>query len=495
MRRWQDRYTTLFGVAMALAVLGRPVASVLENLVHPADPRQVGAGLALVAVAYAGYLAVVRAAGPVVLGAADASWRLLSPLPRRTVLGGTARTLLVVSILGGLVLGTTLVAVLGAPDLLPLRLAAALVIGLGAGLGGMAMGVLGQAFPTWDAWLQALIALTVAAAVLMAVSGPGPGRVAAALPAGVVGAVACCTAAVAAFLVRRAWTALDRVPARAILAASARSGRVAQATVTLDPGALTWSVEDNHWRGRALRSRRWPVPGAWALAWQEARRAGRRPVRLAVLAGAAALPALAVTAGLSQVAVALTAMGTLAAAVSVTSGARRDGDNPALLRALAVGPRTALAVRALPPALFGACWLGAALAGLSVSGALGTGTWWPLLGPACGPVLAVAALRMARRRPIDHSMPVIDTPGGAIPTGPLLWGLTGVDLALPGCAPALLALAVRPADPLPFLVAQTLTGLALLGGYVALSAGGSRRRPTRNGRAPAAGSSSPNRRP
>lgn len=461
MRRWQDRYTTLLAIAVVLAVVGQPVASLLGDLAHQADPRRVGSGLALVAVAYAGYLALVRMAGPVVLGAADASWRLLSPLPRRTVLGRTARTLLVVSVLGGLVLGVALVSVLGAPDLLPLRLTAALVAGLGAGLGGMALGVLGQAFPTWDTRLQALIALTLAAAVLLAVSGSG--RTLAALPAGLTGALACCVAAVAAFLVRRAWTALDRVPARTILAASARSGRVAQATVTLDPDALTWAVEDNHWRGRALRSRRWPVTGAWTLAWQEVRRAGRRPVRLAVLAGAAALPVLAVTAGLPRVAAALTVTGALVAAASVTSGARRDGDNPALLRMLAVGSRTALAVRSLPPALLGACWLGAALA------VLGAGAWWPLFGLACGPVLAVAALRMARRRPVDHSMPVIDTPGGAIPTGPLLWALTGVDLALLGCVPALLALAVRPADPLPFLVAQTVTGLALLCGYVMFS--------------------------
>ncbi|MER7134830.1 hypothetical protein ABT338_38175, partial [Streptosporangium saharense] len=167
---------------------------------------------------------------------------------------------------------------------------------------------------------------------------------------------------------------------------------------------------------------------------------------------------------------ALTVAGALMAAASVTSGARRDGDNPALLRMLAVGSRAALAVRSLPPALLGACWLGAALA------VLGAGMWWPLFGLACGPVLAVAALRMARRRPIDHSMPVIDTPGGAIPTGPLLWALAGVDLALLGCVPALLALAVRPADPLPFLVAQTVSGLALLGGYVALSPAAAARR-------------------
>ncbi|GAA3123911.1 DUF6297 family protein [Streptosporangium carneum] len=479
MRSWQDRYAASLSAAVAIAIVGQPLVSVLGALARQADPGRISSGLALVAVAYAGYLTLVRTAGPVVLGAADASWRLLSPLPRRTVLGRTALALLTVSVLGGLVLGVALVAVLGAPDQLSLRLAAALVLGLGAGLGGMAMGVLGQASPAWDGWLRALIAVIVVAAVVLAVLGAGPGRhlpaVVAGAPAGPVGVVAGCAAAVTALLVRRAWTALGRVPARAILAASVRAGRVAQAAVVLDPGMLTWVVEDNHWRGRTLRSRRWPVTGAWALAWQEARRLGRRPARLAVLAGAAALPALVVTAGLPQVAVALTPAGALAAAASVTSGVRRDDDNPALLRVLAVEPRAALAVRALPSALLGALWLDVAFAGLSAVGASPGGLWW-LLGPACGPALAVAALRMARRRPVDHSMPVIDTPGGAIPTGPLLWALTGVDLALLGCAPALLALAVQPANPVPYLLAQALTGLGVLWGYIVLATRGGRRR-------------------
>ncbi|WP_344887158.1 DUF6297 family protein, partial [Nonomuraea antimicrobica] len=349
LRRWQDRYVTLFGALLVLAIGGQPIASALGGLAREADPARLGSGLALVAVAYAGYLALVRTVGPVVLPAADASWRLLSPLPRRAVLGRTALVLLAVSVVGGLLLGVALVSVLGAPDQTSLRLTAALVLGLGAGLGGMALGVLGQAHPAWDGWFQSLIAITVVAAVLLAVLGAGPGRSAltalAGGPAGLAAAAAGCAATVTAFLVRRAWAAFDRVPAREIMAASLKTGRVAQATAMLDPGALTWAAEDNHWRGRTLRSRRWPVTGAWTLAWQEVRRAGRRPARFAVLAVACALPALAVAAGLPQVATVLALGGALSAASSVTSGTRRDGDNPALLRLLAVGRPAALAAR------------------------------------------------------------------------------------------------------------------------------------------------------
>lgn len=469
-QRWQDRYVAVFCVILAIAVAGQPIASALGGLARRTDPAQAGAGLAVIGLAFAGFLTLARTLGPVVLSAADVSWRLMSPLPRRTVLGRSALVLLVLSVLGGLALGVALVAVLGAPGQPVVRLTAFLVLGVCAGVGGMALALLGQAFPAWDGRLQAVIALTLAVSVLVAVLGAGPGRHLPAwvtvAPAGVAAGVAAAAAVVTASLARPAWAALGRMPARAILAASARTGRVAQATVLMDPGALSWVAEDNHWRGRTLRSRRWPVPGIWALAWQETRRASRRPLRLAVLAGATLLPALAAGAGLPTVATVLPATGALAAAVFVVAGARRDGDDPALLRLLAVSPRAALAARALPSALTGAAWLGTALGGLVLTGALAGGPWWPLA-LACGPALAAAALRMAGRRPVDHALPVLPTAIGALPTGPLVWALTGVDLALLGCAPTLLALATQPAALAPFLWAQALTGMAVLAGYLA----------------------------
>ncbi|RJL24752.1 DUF6297 family protein [Bailinhaonella thermotolerans] len=469
MRRWQERYATLLGAALVIGVVVQPAVSALTSLARHADPARLGAGLALAAVAYAGYLALVRAAGPMVVSAADASWRLLSPLPRRTVLGRAALVALAVSVLAGLALGVAVTAALGAPDRIAVRLTAGLVLGVAGGVGGMALGVLGQSSPAWDGWLQGLIGATLLAAVVLAVLGTGPGRhlltAVASAPAGLAAAAAGAAAAVTAVLVRRAWRALDGMPARAVLAASARTGRAAQAAVMLDPGALTWTAEDGRWRGRALRSRPWPVRGAAALAWQEARRAGRWPGRFAVLAGAAALPALTVAAGHPGAGAALAAAGAFAAAASVTTGARRDFDNPALPRLLAVGPRAALAARALPPALLGAVWSAAALAGMSAAGALPGGPWWPL-GLCCGPALAAGALRMARRRPVDHSLAVIDSPGGGIPLGPVLWAVTGADLAVLGCAPALTALLAPPADPLPYVAAQAVTGLAVLGAYL-----------------------------
>ncbi len=73
---------------------------------------------------------------------------------------------------------------------------------------------------------------------------------------------------------------------------------------------------------------------------------------------------------------------------------------------------------------------------------------------------------MARRAPVDHSMPTIDTPGGSIPTGPLFWAATGPDLALLGCLPTAMALLTQPAALAPFIAAQAIMGVVVLAGYV-----------------------------
>jgi hypothetical protein len=114
------------------------------------------------------------------------------------------------------------------------------------------------------------------------------------------------------------------------------------------------------------------------------------------------------------------------------------------------------------PALLGGAWLTLALAALDA--AVPGGPFWPL-GLLCAPALAAGALRMARRRPVEHTLPVMDTPLGPVPLGPLVWALTGADIALLGCAPALLAFAGGVTAPL--LAAQAAVGMAVLAAYCA----------------------------
>ncbi|MFI6294358.1 DUF6297 family protein [Nonomuraea sp. NPDC050790] len=457
-RSLSDRYAALFGLAMVCAMLAQPVSSAFQAMAAPPRPEQAGAGLALVVLVLAGLLWAARAIGPVVLSAANATWLLLSPLDRRGVLGRSARTLLLVSLVAGVGLGLAALAVTGAPDHLVWRLVGALVAGVSVSAGGMAIAVLAQTSDPWDLALKAVIAaLVAAAAVLMLLADR---NVLATLPAPAWSAV---PAVLSALLVRQAWSALGRLPARRLLSSSARAGHLANATVSLDPSLLSWMAEDNHWRGARLRSRRWPgLPAVFAPAWQEVLRLARRPGRLAVLAGSTAAPLLLTqaTAGTAGPAVAALVLGGgLAAAASAVSGARWDADNPALARLLALPERGVTAARAVLPALLAAAWMSAAL--ILLPGTAGPLLWFA---PLAAPALAAAALRMARRAPVNHAMPVLDTGTGAIPTGPLLWALTGLDLALVGCFPMALALVSGFSGVL--LAVQAIAGVAVLAAYV-----------------------------
>jgi hypothetical protein len=462
-----DRYVTLFGLALLAAVVGKPVSSAIASMAGQAEIAHVGAGMALIVLAFASSIAAARAAGPVMVPAADAAWLLLSPLDRRGVLGRTVRVLLLIAVVAGMALGLGLLAVLGAPDQLAWRLVGAMVLGVSASLGTLAMAVLAQVSQTWSGWLTATLVVLLAVAVLAA---SGTARsvltAVAGAPLSVVAAVAVGSTMAASLLVRRAWATLDRIPTRIILATSTRAGHMATAAVALDPGALTWIAEDNHWRARKLRSKAWPsLPAPFALAWQDWRRAARRPGRLAAVFAATALPAVLAQAGNAGAAGVSVLAGALWVAAANTSGARRDGDNPSLMRLMGVGPRAAMAARALLPTLLCGSWTAAALAGLTMVGGLPAGAWW-LFGPLISPAVAAAGLRMARRRPVDHSMPVIDTAGGPIPTGPLIWALTGPDLALIGCLPLIAALTTRPAGLAELLGAQAVLGVAVLAGYL-----------------------------
>ncbi|MFB4266901.1 DUF6297 family protein [Nonomuraea sp. GTA35] len=499
-----DRYVSVFCLAMLIAVTGKPLSDVLAGLAVPGEPARMGAGVALLALGLAGFLAAARNAGPVLLPGADASWLLLSPLNRRHVLGRAARLLLGVAVVAGMVLGVGLLAVLGAPDQLVWRVLGAMVVGVAAAVGGMALAVLGQASTSWRLWLTGAVAMLL---VLAAVAVTGQLRtvlaIAASAPLPALAAAVSGAAVVSGLLVRQAWVSLERIPTRVLVASSTRAGHVAGAATSLDPGALTWIAEDNHWRARKLPSRRWPsLPAPFALAWQDWRRLARRRGRLVGVTATAALPAVLAQAGGSPTALGVAVLGGALAVASIsTSGARRDADNPALARLIGVSRRKALAARAVLPGLLAGAWTALAFTGLAVGGAMAQGdamastadgaaivstaeggamagladaggvaggfgeVWW-LFGPLAAPALAAAALRMAGRAPVDHSMPVIDTPAGAVPTGPLFWAATGPDLALLGCLPAAVALVSQPTALAPFLVAQGVVSGVVLAGFV-----------------------------
>jgi hypothetical protein len=468
-RSWSDRYVALMGLGLLVVLVAPVIGRAIPGVPAAVDPARAGAALALITLALAGLLGLARVVGPVGVSAADAAWLVLSPLPRRQVLAPALLVLAAVCAVVGAILGLALLSALGAPGALTPRLLASVVLGTSWTLGAMALAVLAQASEPWGARSAGVLVALAAVAAAMAVMSLGPGQGAlvglVSAPAAAWTAAASASAAVASGLVWRAWSSVARVPARTVLEASARTQLAAGAFVSMDPGVLTWIAEDAHWRVRVLRSRVWPsrLRGAAAVAWLDWRRTARGPARLALMAASTLLPVLTARAGGGEAgALVVLAAGALAVAAVGTAGARRDAGDAALARLLGAGPRALLAARAVLPALLGGCWLTLALAWPAVVG--DGGPLWPL-GALCAPALAAGALRMARRRPVEHTMPVVDTPLGPVPLGPVVWALTGVDIAALGCLPALLAFTAGVSGPL--LAAQAVWGAAVLVAYCA----------------------------
>lgn len=262
-----------------------------------------------------------------------------------------------------------------------------------------------------------------------------------------------------------------------VRAGSARAGTVLLAAAFLNVPLLTWIAEDSHWRGRRLHSRPWPRLAAVAprrrpafvLAWADWRRLGRRPAVLAALAVSTVAPALAGAAFTGRahgwVTAATLLAGAMAAGTQGTTAIRRDSNDPALRRLLGVDAGTALAARAVLPALLSAAWLTIALALLASTTEL-PGSLWPVLGLAAGPGAAAAALRIARTAPVNPADQGPDTPLTAPP-----WLMTragSVLLGVAGTWPTLRAVYAGHVDASTF-GAQVIVAAVVLGGYLMLA--------------------------
>ena len=443
-RTWLDWYATGFALLIAGIYLADILASPLSRLDGQASQAaathtaalQAVTGAGLVIGAGAGLLLLAQALGPLVLSPADSSWLLLTPLSRRGILRRPALSAAVGATLAGALLGVLALAMAGpylrrasintgGGSLPGSWLALSAVAGAGCCLAALAGEAIAQPGKRARALVRAACAAIAALALAGALAGQGSAAVIRAVTA-VFGGLTTAdftTAALAAVALAClawlfAWRAMADFPAAALRSDSTRSGRTLLAAGVLNFSLLFWIAEDNHWRGRLLRSRPWPtLPPAMALAWADWRRVGRRPGPLIVVTVASVFPALLGAAFTGRAHGYLIAAGLLAGAMAAglqgTTGARRDMDSGTLRRLLGVGPGQVLVARAVLPALLSTAWLALALTVLCALGVLG-GWWWPLLALA-GPGVAAGVLRLARTAPVNPADRGPDLPTGNTP--------------------------------------------------------------------------------
>jgi Family of unknown function (DUF6297) len=458
-RSWVDLYVAGFTLVIAAIYGSDFLASPLSRLGQPAShaaathaaATQAVAGAGLVIGVGVGLLLLAQALGPLALSPADSSWLLLTPLSRRAVLRRATLIIALLALAAGALLGVLGLAMAGpylrlAGSGLPASwLLLSAVAGAGCCLAAVAAEALAQPRARPRAVIRAACLAVAVVAVVGAVAGerwPVITRAVTAVfgrlstPAFDTAALVALALAVIASLLL--WRRLSSFPASVLRADSARSGRALLAAQFLNFSLLFWIAEDNHWRGRLLRSKPWPrLSPVLVLAWADWRRLGRRPGPLVTLAVAAVVPALlgiAVTGRLRPELIAVTLLaGAVAAGSQGTAAIKRDQDDAALRRLLGVDAGQALVARAVLPSLLSGCWLALALTVLVVAGTL-SGWLWPLLGFVAGPGVTAGVLRLARTARINPADRGPDTPMGSTPPW-LVSRLLSVIVAVIGAAP------------------------------------------------------------
>jgi hypothetical protein len=507
--RWLDWYAGGFGVLLAGIYLGNFLAVPFSRLAgrdaSSLPPGQAETGLALVIAAGAGLLLLAQALGPLTLSPADASWLLMSPLDRRSVLRRPALAVMALATLGGGLLGALAFALAGpyvrqvTRHTLASWLALAVVAGACLGLAAVLYSLLTQSTGRARRQSRAVVMIVAVAAVAGAVAGGHwaslPRAVTtglAGLPSAFAAGLALAAVTVAAGCLALTWWRLRDFPADVLWADSARAGRTRLAAAFLNVQLLGWIAEDNHWRRRILASRPWPrrlgpaaTGPAHVLALADWRRLRRRPGTLMALAASSAAPALAAGAitgsARGTVTAAALLLGGIAAASQGTAALRRDTNDAALRRLLGVAERPALIARAALPALLSAGWLALALAllvsadGATAPGGGGLHEWaWPLAGLLAGPGLTAAALQIARTAPIDAAdMRAVDLPTGSTPSW-LLTRLLSLVLGVVAGLPLLTAVSrwlgggarTAASGTIGTLVLQAVLSAVVLAGYV-----------------------------
>ncbi len=440
-------YVALLSSAVALALLGPRAGPLLwrPETAAPAAGAAAARLVALLGLALVALYGLLRGIGPLALSRAHLTWLFRAPVSRRELL---------LPALLGVVTGGTLVGLLlglvAARWLLPspfeaLQLLVTLTVTTAA--------TVTVALAAVRAQLSARVGRPLNLAVIVLLLGctsivvddrvaavaepvasalghlfpwtPGTGSVLVAVGLG-------------AMLTGVGWTyrSLDQLSPYQVEDSSLAFGTFLDTAYALEPSFLADLRERRYWRGRALRSAApWRIRWLPILAGYDLLILSRKRVRLAWLAGFALLPVLA-SRGSAWLLGAALLLGALAAADTTMSAVRRDTDAPALTRLLGLTDRQVLVGRLVVPTLLAATWSAIALAVLALTDRLPAGPWW-VLGLALGPAAAAASLRRARSGSVRHDLPVVETPMGAIPSGPIIWALSGPDLLLLLTLPAL----------------------------------------------------------
>ncbi|NMO55996.1 hypothetical protein HH310_33045 [Actinoplanes sp. TBRC 11911] len=455
-------FTVLF-----IAVVGGILHKQLAVVFWPTAPNASAlAGGSLVAILFGLLYLALRRFGPLALSRPAASWLMQAPVSRRRLLLPSLRLAAIVAAIVAVLEG---IAIIGhtAPRSLSGEVVA--LLGIGAGLVGVALllvALAAQAGGRWGDAVDALISLLLAAGLVGLVTATArdqplattgwPGT---SVLVPVIAGLALVVVVLSLLAVRH----LARTPNDRILEASKTAGTLFDSAFGMEPSFLTDMIERRFWARRKLRSTRLPARLP-ALVAQDLLLVLRRRRRLLWLALATTLPVLLTSAPHWLVGVAVL-IGLLPAAGTATGNLKTDAGNPGLLRMLGLSSRQAVLQRMVLPGVLAGVWAAVAMTVLQALDVLPAGPWWAL-GLVLGPVGAAAAVHRARVGFVRNELLPLDTPMGTVSPGPLVNLVIGPDMLLLGL-PTLIE--IGQGQPLSWLTVLTQLVVGLVGARAYLS--------------------------
>lgn len=456
---FMDYYTGIF----AALVVGAMAGNALLTLSDEADALCVDAActaarswlpwLVVSAVVAAGVM-LARLVGPVFVSPAQADFVLSTPVDRAEWLRPRLRQ---VSSIGGLVgLAAALpMSLLAGHDPVGVALTSAAGMVGGAAAATLAAAAQGRA----DRWLGLAAGLVLVVdwvAMAGLVSGSWPELAGAGQRA--VAAVLLLVFAIAGGLsFVRARAGLRSLQAHELAQGGALTANLSGALAALDL-ALGYDVVTAHQSRR--RGSVAPIRGGprsqLTVAWREAMRLRRAPLRLLPVVGAVVAPYVAARAGVGAVTVLVAVLALWPVTVPLLLGIRVLSRGRSVLAML---PGPDWVVRSLALLVPGVVCL---LAGLSLAPAVHRAiplTWAEAagFGVCCGLGALAAATRWMSARPPDYRAPLVATPAGSLPPSALAALARGFDIALLVSAPLLI---LSPDWAIATSLALTLTVLA-----------------------------------
>ncbi|WP_018217605.1 DUF6297 family protein [Salinispora vitiensis] len=470
-------YAVTLTMLMVAALVGQPVVRVVwppEASGVPTVTPFVGAVAVLAA-----FFVVLRQLGPLSVSRGDATWLLLAPIPRRTLLAPALALTTVAALVVGAATGIAVTGRIVARPAEPLALWAGATTGAAAAVFVALLAIAGQPRPAAarlaDGGGVAVGAGSLVVAAVLSATG-GYDLPALPLPPVVVLAAGAAALVTGLFLVGLTLRAVEGWPAAPIAEASINAGAYADVAYVVEPSYLAEMSARRFWRSRTrvrttrLLSTRRLAP----LIAQDLIILRRKAPRLCWPLGAAAVPVYLAD-GPVWLLIGVVLIGALGAAGFTGESTHSDAANPALLRLLGLTGRQVTAARLVVPAVIAGGWLAITLAVLQGLGAL-SGPWW-VLGLLAGPAVAAGAYQRAKASAASLGPILVDTPLGAFPAGMLLWLVNGVDVVAVLTLPVSVGLVLLPAPEVlgwPWLLAQaasSVLGCALLVRLSARTAG------------------------